>query len=322
MAALILALASTTPSLAARSPIALGISEPNWSSMDAVDQITATLGRAPVIWSVWSDWGDTSANSNAPFPSAVVAGLKQRGIIPQVYWEPLDPSNQFDCEHWSLRNIINGDHDAYIRQWALDAKASGSTIILRFAHEMNGYWYPWGTGNGGGICNNTTTQFRQAWIHVWKIFRGTNGVGATNVKFEYSIINTKQVAADYPGGKYVDYLGLTALDWAKKRKWNTLQKRMGPAMKALRNLSTTKPIIASEIAAGYNPNCAICDKVAFFTQGYPAVYEKWPQLVAIVYFDYDMRSVGQDDWRLSSPPEALEAYKGIVADPRFQGTLP
>jgi hypothetical protein len=97
---------------------------------------------------------------------------------------------------------------------------------------------------------------------------------------------------------------------------------MGPAINALRNLSTTKPIIASEIAAGYNPKCGVCDKVKFFTEGYPAVYAKWPQLVAIVYFDFDMRGAGQDDWRLKSPPEAMDAYKSIVADPRFQGTLP
>jgi beta-mannanase len=290
--------------------------------MAVVDAYTDGLGRKPAIWSLWSDWGDTGVNGSAPFPTQAVQGLKTRGITPQIYWEPIDPANPYDCAHWSLANIINGDHDAYIRQWAKDAKASNTTIILRFAHEMNGYWYPWGTGNGGGICHNTTAQFRAAWIHVWKIFRGTGGEGATNVKFEYSIINTKQVAADYPGGKYVDYLGFTALDWAKKRKWDTLQRRMGPAIKALQALSTTKPIIASEIAAGYNPNCSICDKVDFFTTGYPAVYNKWPQLVAIVYFDYDMRSVDQDDWRLNSPPEALDAYKAIVADTRFQGTLP
>jgi hypothetical protein len=321
LVALVAALVVTTPSLAAksRSPMALGVSQPQWWSMQAVDDYTAEVGRKPVIWSIWSDWGDPNTG---PFPSTVVAGLKDRGIQPQVYWEPLDPANPYDCQHWSLKNIIKGDHDAYIKQWAKDAKASGATIILRFAHEMNGYWYPWGTGNGGGICGNTTKQFRKAWKHVWNIFRGSNGVGASNVKFEYSIINTKQVSADYPGNGYVDYLGFTALDWAKNRKWNTLQKRMGPAINALRNLSTTKPIIASEIAAGYNPKCGVCDKVAFFTEGYPAVYAKWPQLVAIVYFDFDMRGVDQDDWRLKSPPEAMDAYKSIVADPRFQGSLP
>ena len=84
---------------------------------------------------------------------------------------------------------------------------------------------------------------------------------------------------------------------------------MTPAMTALRKLSKTKPIIAAEIAAGNNPNCVKCDKVAFFSQGYPAAVATWPQLVAIVYFDYDMRGQGQDDWRLQSPQAALDAYK-------------
>lgn len=323
-AALIAVLSAATPGIATtptRSPIALGASEPQWYDMNAVDTYSAAVGRQPAIWSVWSDWGDPNTG---PFPTQVMNGLFTRGIVPQVYWEPLDPSYQgFDCANWSLDNIIAGDHDNYIKDWATAAATYGHPIILRFAHEMNGYWYVWADGSPG-ICGNTTKKFRKAWKHVWNLFRGPGGANATNVNFEFSVINGNLVAANYPGNAYVDYLGITALDWATTKKWRTLVQAMTPAMNALSLATKTKPIIASEVAAGYNPNCAKCDKAAFFAQGYQAVYDKWPQVVAIVYFDYDMTGPPnyQDDWRLNSPPAAMTAYKAIVANPNFQGTFP
>ena len=315
LAALIAALGVASPGMAATPPqVALGVSQANWYDMNAVDSFTATTGRQPAIWSVWSDWG---ASETGPFPTDVLNGLLARNIVPQVYWEPIDPANQNDCANWSLDTIINGNHDEYIRTWAQAAATYGGPVILRFAHEMNGYWYIWGNGR----CTNTSKKFRQAWKHVWNIFRGPGGEGATNVKFEYSIINTQYVTADYPGSKYVDYLGFTALDWGQKKKWKPLDVLVAPAVTALRKLSKTKPIIASEIAAGYSASCAKCNKVAFFSQGYQAMLTKFPQIVAVVYFDYDMRGVGQNDWRLQSPQAAMDAYKVLLTQSQFQGTI-
>ena len=330
-AALIVALTATTPGMADTPPrqIAMGVSEPTWYDVNSVDTVTAELGgHQPAIWSVWSDWGDTGDTAHpgtGPFANIqpVIDGLSAKGIVPQVYWEPLDPSNPTDCAHWSLQNIINGDHDPYIQAWAQAAATDGSPIILRFAHEMNGNWYIWGNGR----CTNNSKKFRQAWRHVWAIF---HAAGATNVKFEYSIINTQYVTSDYPGNAYVDYLGLTALDWGvSRRPWRSLVQLMSPAMTALRKDSKTKPVIVGEIGANYRPKCSSCDKSAFFSTGYPAAVAQWPQIVAMVYFDYNLPSEPKSpDWRLTSPPAALDAYKalldnGTTGNPtEFQGTFP
>jgi beta-mannanase len=317
VAALLLSLGATTPGLAATPrQIALGVSMNGATDMSVVDGFTAAAGRTPATWSLWSDWGNASSG---PFPIDAANGLLARGIVPMIYWEPVG-SDTNDCANWSLDTIIKGKHDAYIRQWAEAAKAYGGTIILRFAHENNGYWYIWGNGR----CTNTAKKFQKAWQHVWNIFRGKNGVGATNVKFLYSVYGAKYVTADYPGNKYVDYLGLTALSWGPSvnKKWQSLVNAMTPGMKALRQISKTKPIIAAEVGAGYAPNCAKCDKAAWLSQGYPAVYAKWPQIIGIVYFDFDMTGQSQPDWRLESPPTALTAYQNLLKDPRFEGTFP
>lgn len=70
--------------------------------------------------------------------------------MPIVAWEPWDFSNKPQSDklrgaqpRYRLSRIIDGSFDSYIRSWARGVRALDYTIGLRFAHEMNGYWYPW-----------------------------------------------------------------------------------------------------------------------------------------------------------------------------------
>jgi len=296
--------------------IALGVSVAvaDSQSLAAVDSYTSNVGRTPAIWTVWSDWG----YGNKDFPTSFFNGLRSRGIVPMVNWQPI---GEGDCERWALDNIINGDYDDYIRQWATAARDYGGRVIVRFAHEMNGYWFIWGFSR----CDNTPAKFKAAWRHVWNIFRGPSGVGATNVQFLWSIYGAFKLRKHYPGDSFVDYVGLTAFNWGptgnNPQPWTSMKANFRTAMRALSYL-TTKPVIAAEMGAANVPECSYCDKPAWITNGYPAVYAKWPRLVAMVYFDLDMRWTQQPDWRLISPPGALTAYQAIVAQTKFQGTIP
>jgi hypothetical protein len=42
-----------------------------------------------------------------------------------------------------LAKLYTGTYDAYITQWAQDAKNWGHPFFLRFDHELNGWWCPW-----------------------------------------------------------------------------------------------------------------------------------------------------------------------------------
>jgi beta-mannanase len=173
---------------------------------------------------------------------------------------------------------------------------------------------------GKQICGNTAAEFRAAWIHVWTIF---HTVGATNVKFEFGVAGSKGFSTFYPGNQYVDYLGLTALNWGKnhQKPWTSLVNVMSQTVAGLRALNKKKPIIAAEVASGPDQKCADCTKASWIS-GFQAVYDHagWGQVVAIVYLDFDMRYVGQPDWRLQSPQAALDAYNGLLANKEFQGT--
>jgi hypothetical protein len=52
------------------------------------------------------------------------------------------------------------------------------------------------------------------------------------------------------------------------------------------------------------------------------VRTKWPRLKAIVYLNIDLTGVGHPDWRLTTPPAAMDAYKAVAAKVIFQGTIP
>ncbi len=313
-------LPASAPATDARGrKVALGVSVAvaDSQTLAAVNDYTQSVGRAPALWAVWSDWG----GSDGAFPTSFLNSLHSHypTTVPMVNWEPIDPAHQTDCSHWSLDNIINGDHDSYILDWATAAKAYGGRLIVRFAHEMNGYWFIWGASR----CTNTPAKFVAAWRHVWNIF---SSVGATNVKFLWSIYGASHLRAYYPGNSYVDYVGLTAFNWGpsgsnNNQPWRSMVVNFKPSMRALMRVSR-KPIIAAEMGAANVPGCSRCNKAAWISAGYPKVRAKWPRLVAMVYFDLDMRFVNQPDWRLDSPSSTLTAYRAIVAKKGFQGTLP
>jgi hypothetical protein len=304
--------ALVTPAVAPVSPvdavtppthqIALGFSSLPYDDMNNVDAHTAAYGRAPAIWSVWSDWGRVSGQ----FPKTTLDGLRARGIVPTIFWEPVIPGQPDFL--WS--NVLSGQYDTYIQNYAQAAKDWGGTIILRFAHEMDGVWFPWGTGHG----NNTSALFVAGWRHVWNIFRGPGGVGATNVKFLWS--PTVPKAAFFPGDKYTDFVGFSAFNWAKHGKWFSMGTLLNIRAGRMRKI-TKKPEIVAELGS----NSIGGNKAAWLTNGYANTYNKYPYIVAINYFDINMLPSGQPDWRLVTPPAAATAYAKIVSNPNFQGTL-
>ncbi len=292
--------------------LALGVSQWPYDDLSDLDAFTASVGRAPATWSVWSDWG----GGNAAFPTALMAGLAARGVVPVVLWQPVDPSDLKD-PRFSYRHIIQGRHDAYLRAWAEAAKAHGGTVLLRLAHEHDGTWFPWGTDR----FDNSPKRFQKMWRHVWNIFRGPDGVGATNVKFVWSpnqpCVKCVPYAKTYPGDAFVDYAGFSSFNWSGKQPWKSMVQTFDLAYRKLRAV-TRKPIIVAE--TGSSPEGG--SKPRWIREGYPAVYARFPRIKLIVYFNVDsLTMANQRDWRLTTPARALTAYRAIVAQPRFQGVI-
>jgi hypothetical protein len=329
VAALMLAVALSS-GVAARKPVALGIASQTSPDLASVDVVTASLGARPATWTLWSTWGDRGGHwackkglGTCSFPKGIARGLRDKGITPIIYWQPTnpsDPSGRFE----RFRRITMGNHDPYIRDWARAAKAYGGPVVVRFAHEMNGNWFPWSLLN----FDNSPAAFQAAWRHIVRQFRA---VGARNVSFLFTPFqrcpNCSQAryAEFYPGNRFVDYVGVTAINWGDIQ-WTSLAGLIDQPLTELRALTRTrrrplgKPVILPEIASHWSGG----DKAGWLLAGYQGARQLWPAIQAMVYFDYDMSFAAQPDWRLVQPGDgsAFRAYQSLAADPGFRASMP
>ena len=319
----LLALAVMGALLVGASPVgagqvALGISKSNGGeTMAAFDAFTVKNGGvAPNLWTLRSKWG----GSDKAFPTAAAAAVHARGAVPVIWWSPIDPAKWHRGKYEKLQRIIDGKHDTYIRQWALDAKSFGDMAIVRMAHEPNVSVFPWGKG----WFNNSAKRFRKAWKHVVDIFREED---VDNIKFLWSVAKQSCKGCNpykkwFPGNSYVDYAGLTGFNWGgyHGRKWVSMVKAYTQPMKKFKQF-TSKPIIVAETASSHKNG----NKAKWIKKGYVAVHERWPRIKGILYLDSDEphNQIGHPRWRLAKPNNgsAQAAYAIISAKADFQGTL-
>ena len=84
-------------------------------------------------------------------------------------WEPYSPS---------LAAIADGATDAYVRKVASDVRALNLPVAISLAHEMNGFWYPWGTRNASPATTShgRGSGFTTCFLDVGR--RTSSGCGA------------------------------------------------------------------------------------------------------------------------------------------------
>jgi hypothetical protein len=322
LAALLVALAGS--SVAARS-LLLGIStdENGRNQTLYTKHVTHMNEQHPSLWSIWSQWG---APSTRAFPTDMV-GFLPPSVIPVIWWEPTDPrGDNWTAGKWErFRHIVDGKRDKYIRDWARAAKATDRRIIVRFAHEVNGNWFPWGIGR----FDNTPKNFKAAWQRIWRLFKEEGalaGFGSGKVELLWSVTkqrcpNCNPFSKVYPGDKYVHWVGITAFNWGTTKSWKSMEQILASPIKDLQAI-TKKKIIVAELASHFKGG----DKAQWIRQGYRRAHERWPRIKAVLYLDAvtPKQIWGHPDWRLVKPNDgsALAAYKALTADPRFQGSLP
>ncbi len=171
-------------------------------------------GIHPQLLMTFQNW------STKPMPTSVLRQDQKVGIrTAMITWEPWAPkpfsanaAAQFAPQKgYTNKDIADGDWDPYIRQWARDiAKFPHITVYIRYAHEMNGVWYPW---------SHAPHEYVKAWRHIVRIFRGEH---VTNAKFVWSAdlgvgpptaADQQRLMEYWPGGSYVDAIGTTMINF-------------------------------------------------------------------------------------------------------------
>ena len=278
------------------------------SDFTEVNKFTQAAGRPPTVRMFTQGWAVNSNFNRSDFD--VIAA---HGMMPMMSWEPWDYHDDTPDHNgvyptqpaYALKNIINGSFDSYIRSYAEGIKGLDYTIAIRFAHEMNGFWYPWGTNVNG----NQPGDYVKAWQHVHDIF---TSIGATNVIWVWSpnidYTNSVKLKPLYPGDAYVDWVGLSGYyGTAGLQHYETFNQIFNRTLTDLATF-TKKPIIVSETAA--------TNQSGLRTQWIENLFKELPAHPNIIGFIW-YEAVKELDWRITSPPSAGVAFTAGAASPFY-----
>ena len=303
---------SRTEAPSAGDPIALGYFIPGAASdPDEIDKFTQMVGTAPRIVMWYQNWADEWS----AFSPKTADAIRSRGATPMISWEPM--ADAVEDRRWSLRSILNGSHNAYIRRWVRDVAAWGHRLYVRPMYEMNGWWTSWGADVNG----NSPAEFVEAWRHIVDLARAA---GATNIRWIWS----PNVDLDglgtplpevFPGDSHVDWVGLDGFNrgtsWDSTR-WQGVVEIFGPSIADVREL-TQKPLMIGETASSEVGG----DKAEWIRTSLGSVPTDLPEVRAVVWFSKNETSVGID-WRVNSSAASLEAFRELAGSSAFSGSLP
>jgi len=297
-------------------------------SLETIEEFEEMVGKHQAIIASSSYWGEQS------FPTANLNLIWRHGSLPLLFWSPWDkPYDQHrGPDKFSLKNILAGQWDSYIDNWADAARAFGHPFIVVFGVEMNGDWFPWSGIYYGGNQRDAEHNnwkgpetFRQAYRYVVNRVRAR---GANNVQWmfhtnNYSYPNDKWnlAAAYYPGSDYVDWLGLSVYGQQfKDEPWANVQSLAEWPYQEMCRLDPRKPIMIAEWAAGEFPDSG--NKAEWIKEALD-LFPRYPRIKGAVYWHERWQNADDSysNLRVNSSIESLKAFREGVASPGWIGNL-
>ena len=285
--------------------------KPPWdmSAVSAFEQITGKGLSLIEFAAPFYDCG-TSPCTPLRFPTEQMDAIRNYGAIPFFGWGsnsiPVpDVPYQPDFE---LGDVIAGNHDAYIREFAEAARNWGHGFFLRFNWEMNGDWFPWGATVNGAQPG----QYVAAWRHVHDIFTSVGATNATWVWCPYVEVTRSFAALGplYPGDSYVDWTCMDGFNWAENptnpHPWRGFNEIFHNSYREItRHIAPKKPMILAEIASTGGPRA----KAAWIRDMFKMLATKYRRIRGLIWFNQVDRGI---DWPLDTSPAAARAFaKGI-----------
>lgn len=218
-----------------------------------------------------------------------------------------------------LRDIYSGVMDPYIDASItgiknLRAAFSNADIWMRFGHEMNGDWYPWGAGFNQGTAvrhlGNTPQDYINAYRHIVDRFRAA-GLASNMVKWVFSpnVWSSDNFSEHYPGDTYVDMISVSGFNFGSQTAlhptltWQSLDTIHQYTYNRLTTLHPNKPYFIGGISSAELGG----NKAAWIDDMALKLNYKYPKMAGIFWFDVNKKAVGEADWRIDSSVPGLAA---------------
>jgi len=201
----------------------------------------------------------------------------------------------------TLEQIAAGVDDGWLTQLHEQITAIGYPVVISFAPEANGRWYAWGEDPAG---------FAAAWRHVHALL----GIAGITWMWQISAHNigdpaTADIGAYWPGTGQADWAGLDGYDY---QPGDGFTVRFGHSLTELKTW-WHGPVLIAETAVSPlvgSPAAQAADVTDLFA-GVAA-----NGLIGLIYLDLNVCqgecSLYKQDFRLSSYPQALNAYRTAV----------
>lgn len=285
----------------------------NLSSMTQVETFETNSGKDLSIIHWFSAWGGTDGAQN--FQPTWMNNIRAKGAIPMITWEPFNPNDtpHEDQPDYQLQDILAGNYDTYIDQWAADIAAWGHPLFLRFAHEMNGDWYPWAevTNTGVPVNGNSQGEYIQVWRYIYNRFQTA---GATNVSWVWcpnrNFDNSPPLSRFYPGDEYVDWLCTDGYNRGGAA-WRTFETTFLSTYINLVEINDQLPIMIGEFGTVESGG----SKADWFTDALTTqLPNNYPNIRAIVYFNANANGF---DNRIETSQSSIDAFAAAISSSTY-----
>ncbi|MET7420029.1 cellulose binding domain-containing protein [Dactylosporangium sp. NPDC005555] len=265
-------------------------------------------------------WFDSWGTGNA-FNSAEARALWNQGVVLHYTWEPWNTAlGVSDPNQIHLQDIISGRWDSYIKARGAEFAAVGAPIMVRWGHEFNGNWYPWGIVNN----NSNPALYVSAYRRVHDL---VVAAGATNVQWIWCFGNGSvpeasynDPAQSYPGDAYVDWVGIDGYNWGygpswdpTGNHWTNFESMFAGSYTKARTIAPRRPVMIAEVGSsedGGNKAQWINDMSTALQSG------RYPDLKLLAYFDQDK----EERWSGTSSSATQTAFTAWVKQSYMRGS--
>ncbi len=293
-----------------------------------IDQFNTDSVKPLAVINLFSGFDQTWNGGLATQASNIVS----RNAAPMITWMP---STSVRPNANLFNEITTGQWNTYIDAWIAGLKKwqanyaidKRPTVLLRFAHEFNGNWYPWGNDPNG---------LKAAWRYVYNRFAQA---GVTNVEWVWcannaSVDNYNNITLYYPGDDVVQWTALDGYNWGSNysfSQWKTFAETFSLPYTQLVTTYPTKPVLLAEVASAEpndvpnlaygmdgNDSDAGQSKEVWVQDMYTRILTEYPAIRAIAWFNTNKEL----SWALNGAGNTgLTAYNSLITNSYYTGTF-
>ncbi len=261
------------------------------------DAVPKVMGKKHAMYMIYIHYGDMEFNHYASHYKKA----KETGCGMQV---ALEPNNGLD----KVKN------DAYLHEFARQAKESDIPIFLRFANEMNDPGSSWG-------------KDKALYIEKFRLVADIMHKEAPNVAMcwspnDWGYKGFGDAHEWYPGDSYVDWVGVSSYPpYLANGESKHKTKYTDRLSKIYNAYADRKPIYLSEGAPIQNVEFKTTDMSTVAAKDlkefYDEIARRFPAIKAVFYWDNEETWGAARKCILSTNPVVLDAYKKATSDSFF-----